>query len=523
MWNHFFLENIHFAIYVFAALVMFATSWLYFDAWKQRKSVTDIPKIGGFFLLSFSYLLHSVTVESAILSSPILHPAVLSGLLLITKTVAYILLILGLLTDPIQKHPTLYAIGPIIVPFMGIQSILQLGFPILASLVGLLYLRRSTIGLERHLKPIAISFFLLALSEVIGLSVLFRQSSIVSIFEAVAPYGPIWIVQIFLVLCSALYIGRWVFGYLLKQFETQIFMFLTLITLVIFLVTTMVFTSLLVRNIEKESLSQISTDVLVLNYALEGKKKELLASALLTSRDSHVIEAVKSRSKNSLLPLVQETLVSQDQNMLVVTDSAGSVLVRAEDTNRASDSLSDDPLVRRALRGEKVTSVRMTHGVTAPNISIMAAVPVYSGSAVVGSVLTGVMVDDAFIQEVKNSTGLDSTIFGNASVSATTITIAGNNIGLELKRQDILRTVLTEGTPFSGAVTIANTDYFGAFLPLKDIDGVPVGMLFVSRPQSAVLTTAGDSIAATFLVTILLLIAVLIPARTISGYLSRQI
>ena len=112
---------------------------------------------------------------------------------------------------------------------------------------------------------------------------------------------------------------------------------------------------------------------------------------------------------------------------------------------------------------------------------------------------------------------------GVATPVPTTITIAGNNIGLELKRQDILRTVLTDGKPFSGAVTIANTDYFGAFLPLKDIDGVSIGMLFVSRPQSAVLTTAGDSIAATFLVTILLLIAVLIPARAISVYLSRQI
>jgi hypothetical protein len=72
---------------------------------------------------------------------------------------------------------------------------LVISVPILAAIVAFLYLRRATIGLEAHLKPVALAFYVVSISEFVGLNTLFRQSNNVRIYEAVAPFGWIWILM----------------------------------------------------------------------------------------------------------------------------------------------------------------------------------------------------------------------------------------------------------------------------------------------------------------------------------------
>jgi hypothetical protein len=180
MWIDFFLQNSHFVLSLFAALVFFAVFWLHFDAWLAGKDLKEAVKFTGFLFLSASFLIHSTHIESSLLSQTLGDSSLGIDLGNLSRLVGYLLIIVGQIIDPLQQRPDTSVVSK---PNASVGlflpsklSFLAFSFPILALSVGLFYLRRATVGLERHLKPVAISFFLLALSEILSLAVLFRNS-----------------------------------------------------------------------------------------------------------------------------------------------------------------------------------------------------------------------------------------------------------------------------------------------------------------------------------------------------------
>jgi hypothetical protein len=88
-------QNLHFAIYLFAALACFAAGWLYFDAWTERRTRIDFPKWSGFFLLAIGFLVQGAVWESGWLD------AIGNGI----KLLGYLGLIIGNVLEPIQPRP----------------------------------------------------------------------------------------------------------------------------------------------------------------------------------------------------------------------------------------------------------------------------------------------------------------------------------------------------------------------------------------------------------------------------------
>ena len=533
MWYQFFLENAHFAIHVFVALVLFAVFWLYWDAWRARKAPKEIFRLLGFFLLSVSFLVRAVYVESSILASPILGVVAGEWILAATRISGYVFILIGLCLDHIESRPQYGAsdgraralVFPIATAFVLPWPYLV--YPILASLIALLYLRRATVGLEDHLKPVAWSFFLLAAAEFISLSQLFQGTNNVQVFSLVSPFGPFWIASHILYLTAGFVFGRWVFGYLLKQFETQLFMIFTVFILLIFLVTTVSFSGLLVKNVEDETLTELSTDVNVLSYTIDARKSELLSDVQVVAQNPDIVTAVAAGTRKPIADFAQQFLLAKKENSLIIVSGSGQVLARGENVERAGDSLSDDPLIKRALLGDAASSIVSHDGVLGPELSVQAATPIKDTSgAIIGAARAGALIDNTFVEGLKSGTGLESIIYGGNQVSASTIVSSDGKSrlnGIKEERAAIKTNVLINGNSYTGGVTLLSVPYFGAYLPLKDADGNPVGMLLVARPQVGVLETAGRSIELTFLVTAALLAFSIIPAYFIARYLSRQI
>lgn len=531
MWNHFFLENAHFALNLFAALVVFVTMWLYIDAWTARKTLKDGLKILGLLLLTISFLIHATHIESTVLLSSFFGNSLNNLLVTYLKILGYLLLIVGLIIDPLQSHPknklpnkkyaAILALPPLIV-----LSYIPIAVPILAVAVAFLYLRRSTVGLEDHLKPVSLAFYVLSLFELLALSENLQNTKSVDLYNLVAPFGPLWFAQHTVLLLAILILGRWVYYYLLKRLQTQLFMILTSAILVIFLLTTTTFTALLLKNLQDETLKRLETDVKVLNYALESKKQEALSDAQILAQDTEVIAAVEEKTKGSLVNKTENFLLTKKQNFLVVVSDSGQVLARGEDKERVGDSVSDDPQIKRALLGESSTSIGTKDGVLGPEVSVRAATPVKNGDKVIGAVMAGTIIDNAFVDGIKTATGLEAAVYGDDILSATTLLSADGKsryIGIKEEGKGIKEKVLQKGESFTGAVYLLNSPYFAAYLPLKDVDTNPVGMLFVGTPQAGVLQTAAKSIELTFLVTVVLLVFSVIPAYFISKFISNQI
>jgi len=298
--------------------------------------------------------------------------------------------------------------------------------------------------------------------------------------------------------------------------------------LAIFLLTTVSFTFLLVNNVQNSSLNNLKTAASVLNYAISGKKAETLADVEAIAENPDVISAVMTNNHNSLNSLTGTYLHDKQQSTLTITSNVGQVLLRAQDPDRWGDSISSDTNIRRALIGQSISSVSTQDGVLAPLIYINAAVPIINtaNNQIVGAAESSLVLDSAFVDGIKQATGLDSSIYASNVVSATTFLAPDGMtrwIGVKETSNTVQNTVLKQGQTFKGILSIQNRQYLAVFTPLKDINNNIIGMIFIGQPQVAILEAAGRSVELTFVVTALLLIVSIIPAYLISKYLARQL
>jgi hypothetical protein len=532
MWSQFFLENVHFAINLLAFLVFFATAWLYFDAWLGRKTFRNSLRWLGFLLLSVSFLISSVYLETTVLKDSVLGSNLNLVLLACTRIPGYLLIIYSLISDPLQPKPELNGktglalVAPKAVSFSVIASLSFL-YPILAAIAGFLYLRRATVGLENHLKTVAFGFFVLSISELLSLARVFQNTANVDLYNLVAPFGILWMLATLLTFVAVFLMRGWVFSYLLERLQSQLFMIFTAMVVIIFLLSTVSFTSLLLKNLQDETMSRLETDVKVLNFAIDSKKAESLSDSQVLAQNPDVVTLlVDEKPSLKLNDIVQNYLLTKKQSFLVITSNTGQVLARGEDSERVGDSLSNDPLIKRALLGQSASSVITKDGVLAPQISISSAVPITKGGTILGAVMTGTVVDNAFADGVKNATGLEASLYADNVLSATTLSAAGGKtraVGIKEENSAVKTNVLLKGKSYVGALSLLNVSYFAAYLPLKDVDNVPVGMLSVAKPQIGVLEAAGRSIEMTFVVSVILLIISIFPALLIARYLAKQL
>ncbi len=550
MLYQFILENLNFSVNIFAALVSSWVLWLYFDALALRVSFKNVVSVVGFALLSLSFVIQSVLVESALLANPVLAPELHLSLVTFVRVGAYLALIVSLLVDPLNSHPrrdkgvpatpkaapsnlegrhlggrpaavVIYAGGA-----LSALVISKISLPILAIVVSLLYLRRATLGLETHLKPIALAFGILSLYEILDLGILLRETENANIFLVVQPFGALWLTERLTLLAAVLVLGKWNFTYLLKRLQSQIYMYYSLTVLIIFVLTTGVFTGLLVKNVTQELSAQLSSNVRVLELSLDTKREELLSDARVFASDPKLIEAVNNNDQLQLADLAQSFMLLKNVSGLTVVNSNGQVIARGEEVERIGESLSTDSLVRRGLEGEGISSVLTRDGVLAPEVALRALWPVLDGEeSVTGAVLISVLIDNAYVDGIKSATDLDTTVYGDERISATTFVdeSGSRRVGLKETNKNILDQVLVKGEAYSGAVDIVNTPFYAAYLPLLDLNSDPVGMLNVSEPQSAVLRTAGRSIQLTFVFTGFLWAVAIVPSYLISRSISKQL
>jgi hypothetical protein len=534
MWLAFFWENAHFAINCFAALVFFAMFWLYFDAWLGRKVWDEVPKLLGILLISLSFIIHATQLETRIIITSLGQTDWQQWAFLATRLLGYIFMIIGVILDPLQPAPKTKGLAgevqAISVPFGAQLTVMAeyapLAIPILCVAIAWMYLRRATVGLEKHLKIVTISFFVLSVAELMSLADVFLHTNNVSIYQFVAPFAPLWIAQHLVMLVGVTILGSWVWQYLTKRLQAQLFMIFTASILGIFLLTTSVFTGLLLKNLQDETLLRLETDVKVLNYGIESRKERVLSDATLLTQQEDFIKMVEEDDKVGLSEKVQKFLLGKNLSFLVVVDDTGRVLARGEDKDRVGDSLSEDSLVKRALNGQELATVYVKDGVLSPEISVRGVAPIRSGKETIGAIIAGEIIDNAFVDGIKEATGLEAAIYGNNILAATTqISADGKSrwVGTQEQTPEVKTQVLEKGESYSGLLSVLNTPYLVSYMAVKDMDGAVVGMLFVGRPQATVLAVAAKSIEVTFITTAILMMLAILPAYKISKFIAEQL
>lgn len=529
MWLQFILENAHFALFLFSALVIFAIGWLYFDAGSGKRQWRVLILSTGFILLSLSYLLEALILDNSIFIASVPASGIVTLLIALTRILGYCLIIISQLIDPIQPKPKVvssFALGAFLTQALTINYA-PLFYPVLAAFTGFLYLRRASIGFERHLREIGFGFIVLGLSGLFSLRALFENTDKVYLSEFAKPFGVVWYTEHLTLLAAVLILGHWVRRYLFERLQTQLFMYFNIATLVIFLLTTITFTFLLLKNLEAISLQQIETNAKMFNLNIESKKSETLSDAEVVAQNSQVIKDLKEKSHTALGDFSREFLLAKKESSLIIIDANGRVMARGEDKERNGDSFSEDPLFKRIISGTNdISTITVRNGAMAPEVTVKSAVVIKDGAEDIGVVMAGSVIDNAFLDGIKKATGLDVSVYGNDQLSATTITaIDGSTrpIGIREEDQRIKTNVLQKGGSYTGSITLFNVPYSSTILPLKDVDNNPAGMIFVGQPEYNILQTAGRSIELTFIITAVLLVLSIIPAFIAARSIAYQV
>jgi hypothetical protein len=514
MLGQLFFTNLHFATKVLAALVFFATGWLHIGSWSlNKKDKSYLVRGCGFFLLSLVSIFQATNIE--------VDTLVLS--LQIIKIVGLILIFASLIKEPLLHPPKNEALA--ISLLLVSQSLIPLS-AVLYLIIGLTYLRKSTDGFEKQVRPMFFAFLILSISEFITISLLGSETPAVFLSKVLATFGPLWTASRITELIGITILGIWSWGYLRFRAQSQLFIIFVTSSFFIFTTTTFSFTFLLLNNLENDALSHLKTDIKVLQYASERLESEALSDAKVIAENQTLINYLESDDIGNLHEVTLQFMLSQNTDFLEITNDTGKIIMRASDKEKVGDSLNENTEVISALSGKSLSTLITREGIVAPEVQIRAAAPIFIEDSVVGVVITGFKVDSAFVDGVKAVTGLDASVFADNIRSATTfISPDGKSryIGTKETNKNVLSTVLVKGEVFTGSSLVLNQPYYTAYSPLKTEKGEVIGMLFVGKPQFELFETAEKSIQITFLGSVILMVISIIPAYFLARYIKENI
>lgn len=509
-----------FAVYIFGVLAFFSTGLLFFDSWKLNKNkTTPLIRSIGFVLLSIVYMVYASRIESGEIALP-------AQLL---KIISLSLILFSIIKEPILHKPgTKLAVFtfPFILPALS-QALIPLSAALL-FMISFWYFRRSTKGLDRQLKPAAVAFFFLAVAETVRAVLLWSNTTNVFWSKALAEHSFIWNLHVTFQLIGIAILAFWAWGYIRFRLQIQLFTTILASVFVIFLVTTCFFSFILLKNLENDALSHLKTDANVFQYALDRLQLEALSHAKALAADSGLKEALLVNDTDKLYKITSQVLVSQNLATLTVSSVSGEVLMRAEDKDAIGDSLAEDPLVMSAAGGKQLSTLVLNERPIISEVFIKSAVPVVDTGTQkpIGIVAAGFIVDEAFVDGVKDVTGLDVTVFAGNKRAATTLVGSDGKSrfsGTLETDSKVLKRVLNDKDIYLGALNVLNIPYYAAYAPLKTYGGETIGMLFIGKPQTELLNTAQQSINFTFLGSVLLMVFAIGPVFFISRYMEEQL
>lgn len=99
-----------------------------------------------------------------------------------------------------------------------------------------------------------------------------------------------------------------------------------------------------------------------------------------------------------------------------------------------------------------------------------------------GTLEIGILISDKeYVEEIKEGTGLDATIFTEGYRSVTTIEKDGSQITGTILANEAYQKVFDEGKVYTGAVDILGLPYIVEYIPVVNIDGDTIGAFFSGK------------------------------------------
>ncbi len=551
MWEQFWIRNIHYVLETFLTFALITAGWIYIDGWLIERKIKTLFRASGFFILAVWTILGAAPV-------PIIRET-LSDLI---GFAGFIFVLISLLIDPVPVRPgqtsprifkktwirSLIVFLSLVAGLLTARSIqvFQMPLPLTllpsaqiflepkiwmlilsACITFFLWLHYKS-GIQYEWKFFYLGFLFLTLSLIFAGAILWQNSPNVLVANLLAPYHLVWVIEHAIKLISAFALGVWAWGFIRFRVFPQIFSSFIALAFITFILTTIIYTGFMLTRIRASTVGDLETNVKTLQFALEKVKESAILSARITATNPQIREAVRRKDRDALFQNLNALMFENKTDFMLAINTGGEVLIRAEDRDRFGDSLADDSVVWRALDGKSTVTISTRQGVSIPTVSIKAGSPIVDTSEsgepeIIGTIVTGYLLDLAFVDGIKELTNLDITIFANDTSAATTFVISdtgGRLLGVREVDARILNAVLKKGTSYLGSALVLNQPFLAAYIPLKDVENTTIGMFFTGRSQAAILALATETMQISFSISMLLMLLSILPLWLLSRFIT---
>lgn len=301
------------------------------------------------------------------------------------------------------------------------------------------------------------------------------------------------------------------------------------ITLAIVALVTVVVSVVVAGQLQAEAFKRLNNDLDVTLHTFAYFSKDAAKTARMLAQNPTLVADLSSH-KNTSVAHVSHHLHSLSQEAIVsVYDRDGKVLYDGGDVATLHNPRRHPAALGLALAGEESKGVTV---LPTGALAIEATVPVLRGTEIVGAVRVGTKLDDAFVDQLKDITGLEVGIAEGVEVGIA----EGNTLRTRWLAQTILnenRGRLTTGVPgefvrdarnaadpVRRTVEIQGVSYMAAMAPLYGPLGDFVGTLFVGESaaplQRAMTETVGMIVLTALILGLIGALAVKWLARTIT-------
>jgi hypothetical protein len=502
MWLSFWLNNSHFALEFFGAAVFFILAWLSFDAFLIKKEFKTFSLSAGFLFMAMWGVANSL--------------GIVNDFWLAAASAAYIIglifILINLWLDRGLKRPVFTAV--IVLPAMA-SVLWQVNIVASALLLLIVFLafKALTVGEQKLLKPFFIGFsFLVA-------------ASIFAVFSArINGQGFVWGSEHILKLFGFCFLLYWGWQYLKLRIKEEMLLIFVGMALFISVVVTFTFSAVLLKNMENEAKANLSSNTGVLGYTFSRMKNEAKSVAELIAKDKGIINALATKNFSGQENTSYNLMVGKSIDFLTVADNQGDVVLRAHSVTAVGDNIKGEQAGGEAMIGKSFVTLEETQ---TEGLSIRGSAPIYDAEGkFLGVIITGFIIDNAFVDSIKKSTGVDVSVYSGDTLQATTILGEdgkSRNIGIKITDKIVKSRVLEQGQELAQENKIFSRPYLVSYSPLKDAKEKTVGMLQSARSQTGLFETAVAASRLTLLITIIITLMTLMPFYYVAKKISEDV
>ncbi len=258
--------------------------------------------------------------------------------------------------------------------------------------------------------------------------------------------------------------------------------FIGLVTVFCLLIT-LVLNSRNMNFLEEQATSEVDTKLSTLQLLLH--EQEVLLKPLCESLKYELMDPLEEGNRRDIeRRLTQFNGIYKDTygiTHMQINDPQLHVLASIRDPDSYGRDESARPLLKKASgfgAGRLVTGFEIGEN----GLVLVSCGPLASyTSNFSGIIEIGKIIDNDFLDSIKEKIGVDFTVFkGNERIATTIADKEGERAtGTTIDHSEVLEQVLTEGGRWSGRLrVVGSNDMFGSYTALRDIDDNIIGMFF---------------------------------------------